>query len=577
MVTVGPSRTGEGQTIYGLGPTPGYGFGAGVFGYYNAYNPWIFGGMFRMNPCFGPYANPMIYNPFVPFGCVQYPTVTREQDYIPSSSSYSRGSTPPAKSDPVPSVKPPEEPAKPPQQTPPEPPKPVEKPKPDETPPSLDNLPLPTRRIPPWIIQPVKYEPPLTCSEERNAYYEAIGREDLVKFPPTDSQGRACERCDTKAYLGKMSQISEFAEIVKKGKAQNNLSLSENPIARGAQRLIAGVYGSCEFLNPSNLLCSEDELKGVSPEGELEKAEGRKVQNEKLVLETQPWLKQQCTPDPNVRAHAKCDGVCKKVPIFNFAGKFKYEMSRNGPQKVNINTTDGYNQLKFPEQKYGSGVDCSAFASASVVAAGLRIFPEGSTQKDPFRTDTATFLNMNSRNSCFAPVESSPESAANGDLLKSGDLVVWNGHMVVIESASNDPFGIQKWEKDPSGKPICDPKKNGFIDNLDFKVLNSTSLGGGMGLVRLRAKDFFKKTPDAITSLSEIAKSACERLLNKDASAKKFNGQVSYRGRNVFSILRHSGRERTDCILSDKELEITGMESCAKECLDQLAKERGKK
>jgi hypothetical protein len=69
-------------------------------------------------------------------------------------------------------------------------------------------------------------------------------------------------------------------------------------------------------------------------------------------------------------------------------------------------------------------------------AAGLAIKPYASVASN-IATSTE-YAQLNERNSCFA----SPRFSGS-ESIKSGDILAWSGHVIMIDKVGADPFGLE--------------------------------------------------------------------------------------------------------------------------------------
>ena len=124
------------------------------------------------------------------------------------------------------------------------------------------------------------------------------------------------------------------------------------------------------------------------------------------------------------------------------------------------------------------GIDCSGFIVSSLAAAGLKF----RTDQRPSFIGTTSFVSEvdpdTHANSCFSRVSPSQDSGR----LRSGDLFIVPGnHVLIIDSAGPDPFGISRVSQCSEISPA----------HFDFRVIQSSGTGNGIGVNRMEASQYF--------------------------------------------------------------------------------------
>ncbi|MEQ1877883.1 MAG: hypothetical protein ABL958_14670, partial [Bdellovibrionia bacterium] len=137
--------------------------------------------------------------------------------------------------------------------------------------------------------------------------------------------------------------------------------------------------------------------------------------------------------------------------------------------------------------------------------------------------------------------------ADGGSFLKAGDIMVQEGHALIVERAGEDPFGLNaRFEEIKNGGTAqsCDPSLEMDYDaaKFDFDVIMSGTLDDeGLGIIRMRASDYFKKSP-MVAKLHQLLIKACKAYVSKNRlTPDETGGFVHSPGKSArdIAIIRH--------------------------------------
>jgi hypothetical protein len=319
------------------------------------------------------------------------------------------------------------------------------------------------------------------------------------------------------------------AKLIKSEKAMNEIFASSNAtcnevsklaftsarapastqVVQATNKLMAVYFQSCEAPKLPPLRSSDPSLEGVRTvctEGVV--GCKRYYQNLNDVLATHHYIEPQT---PNL---AKCANVREKPPIYDFGGRPTMDSNRG--------------RLNF-FQNYGGteilGIDCSAYIASVFVSSGLRLQPDRNPRAMDVNTSTSAMLNWNSSNSCFNGAVIAPGQTQ----LAPGDVILWRGHVVLVDSVGADPFGL----KGISNISQCESLSP---QRFNFTISQSSPYKGSLGLQRSIAADYFSSL--GADSLGRKAVMAYARA----ACRAGFIGKpIDPQEKGSFVLLRHSG------------------------------------
>lgn len=273
---------------------------------------------------------------------------------------------------------------------------------------------------------------------------------------------------------------------------------AENPILKlqnahwGALKVVGVAYQSCPSLEVAPLTSKSPDVQGITRTGTRDDGGGiRYVTNAPALMQSNPYLK---TFVPG----GSCRDIRSSPPIYDFGGKpavtgAALDLFKNGG--------DGTSAL---------GIDCSGFVSAALLTAGLKL-----SSSAPIRASHASaYASSNFKRpgesglDCLAPVQVTPTES-----LRSGDIVAMDGHVVMVEVPTGDPFGIAGITSvsDCKAGPIA-------VSKFNFVIVQSSSSKNGIGINRYQAKEYLKDGGSIADGLTQYAIAACQARLNKASS-----------------------------------------------------------
>jgi hypothetical protein len=302
----------------------------------------------------------------------------------------------------------------------------------------------------------------------------------------------------------------------------------------GARWTFANIYQSCEILQLPDLSVQTPELQGVAKDNKVDQVGwGRKYTSIPLLQKTHFYL----NFGPESREFSRelptaCRSVRNAPPVYDYGG---------------VPHWDGLNTLNFFANSGTGGpalgVDCSAFVSSAIAQAGLRYSPGLPNKPIYSRRNSSDFLHPEASGlSCFDRIEVNSSHS-----LQVGDIMAIQGHVVLIDRVSVDPFGISQVTK----KEDC---KNLRWDNFDFTILQSSPSKNSIGVNRFGIHDYLSEGAPAMErGFLKYAVAAC---------LSRFDGKTRKLMDTEVSIIRHKG---TPECLSNKRVQFTG-DDCVRSC-----------
>jgi hypothetical protein len=244
--------------------------------------------------------------------------------------------------------------------------------------------------------------------------------------------------------------------------------------------------------------------------------------------------------------NGSCQDMRKTPPIYFYGGR----------PSVKGNVVDILGTHKSSGAAV-AGLDCSAFVSTALIAAGLKITPKSTTTQ--LVSSGFTALGGNGKD-CFDRPEFTP-----GSSLYAGDIVSWNGHVFMIDSAGIDPLGIEKAKREgrfPKTVNECN-RFSVRSKDLDFVIIQSTGYGD-VGVMKMQARDYVGNSV-SWSHVNELAIQACKAEFQGSAQGtfKTKSGNVST------NLIRHRGKEVEGCVMKPEERPQLKGESCIDQCFAQ--------
>ena len=308
----------------------------------------------------------------------------------------------------------------------------------------------------------------------------------------------------------------------------NQMKHSLHPLVYGALKVMAVAYQSCAVLDLP-LMPFGYKLRGVKKTTRHDRRGWKRaITNVNLVKNTHYYISQTNIANPQA-----CFNVSRSPLLFDYGGKPNVD----SPYSINI----------FKNNKSSArllGLDCSGFIASAIAVGGLRL-----KQNVPFKPSHTLGINVSmlrraQRNglSCLSKQDLSPANP-----LMPGDIIASRSHhSIIVESASQDPFGISHIQS-PS---LCAYQKI-KTSRFQFSIIQSSVHNNGVGINRMHITEAKKEIPSITKGLKQWASRVCY---------KKF-GLNKYPHINHISIQRHKGTN--GCF--NREIRMVGQD-CMSHC-----------
>ena len=325
----------------------------------------------------------------------------------------------------------------------------------------------------------------------------------------------------------------------------SNLDIGESTLAaEGARKVLASIFQSCKAIEePITPETSPQNASGVKSADYNKNHVGkeRKFTDKSTYIETHPVLK--ILNDDSSYPTDGCYDATEVPPVYAYGSKAK-------PSGNNEWSLDQAGPGVIPSSAEASGIDCSGMISLALGSQGLKF----TTNEKNYSQRSTTGFNdlLGKSNSCL---KHAPFSGSTTIL--AGDMVnTKKGHIIMIDSVGDDPFGIKKVKSEGGS---CNDIS---VVDFDFTYIHSGPAKGNIGPSRVEAK---AGGTGHIDKLLVVAREACEKG-NQEYSSEKISNSANL-GSKSFSIIRHDS-ENSDCI-SDQKQKIQG-ESCIKQCTEDI-------
>lgn len=311
-------------------------------------------------------------------------------------------------------------------------------------------------------------------------------------------------------------------------------SLKVSAPTQGALRVLGTAYQSCRSLRLPAMDSKTPATSGIVITGKHENGVGQKreVGNLKLVQQTHYYIRE------GIESPGGCFDVPAKPLIYDYGGKPYAGSDVSSPLDLFRDAGTGTKVL---------GIDCSGYIFSALAVSGLRV-SAGKTLKASLVYGINARMYMEPTNNgltCLAPVPSTPTAP-----LKDGDILASTGHIVMVTALGQDPFGLSR------AKTLADCKSSLLTHSgFDFDVLHSAPIKSGVGINRIKAKDYLNESSSMKTALVEYAVAACKA---------RFTGQSSTIKPTSARLVRHKGTP--EC--RDKPVSLS-RESCVRHCTDE--------
>lgn len=334
---------------------------------------------------------------------------------------------------------------------------------------------------------------------------------------------------------------SHFSELERETQGRNSgcapepeaslvpLSAARDLAFLGARKAFAVSYQSCQVQNLPALNDDVADVKGISIVGDHPSGGKKRVISDLNAYVTSNYYLRAITETPN-----RCLQIKKNPLIYDFGGKPSATSAADSKLDFFKNAGSGTETL---------GIDCSGFVFSALATSGLKLKKDGRLKAiSVFGISARMYMNPKENGlTCIEPVKL---TATNG--LRRGDIIAQSGHVVMVDSAGEDPFSIAGIEKaeDCTGARLS-PRR------YDFVIVQSSPTKGGMGINKIRAADYLQENIKMANGLRDYAIAACKARFGQSHTVKTTDAV----------LVRHSGT--SDCMDTRVKLQS---EECVAAC-----------
>lgn len=298
-------------------------------------------------------------------------------------------------------------------------------------------------------------------------------------------------------------------------------------VAGGMNRVFTTLYQSCKVEELPDMDARTPAVSGISVVGKHSDGIGnkREITNLGAVQSTHYYIRG-IAPE-----NSSCYMVKDNPPIYDYGGE--PSVSSAGRQ-INLFKNAGTGSKAL-------GIDCSAYVSSGIAAAGLRYKPSVANKPIFIRMTSSDFINAKKSGfSCFDNVTVSSQSS-----VKPGDIVAVVGHVVEIDKVGSDPFGL-RFVSNINGCSSLNYK------DFDITITQSSPSKGAIGVNKFKIKDYLDETTKMRNAFVQMGYYAC---------LAKFQGKSYKPEQSAWGFIRH--KDTTEC--KDERVAMTG-ESCVQSC-----------
>jgi hypothetical protein len=290
---------------------------------------------------------------------------------------------------------------------------------------------------------------------------------------------------------------------------QQAISNGESLAVFGGRWTFATAYQACQSVQLPSMNDQTPELQGIKITGKHSDGVGNKraIASLSLVQNTHPYLK-------TISSYgAGCFNVRQNPLIYDYGGKPYGTTSSTSTIDFFKNNGSGTSVL---------GIDCSGYVYASMATAGLRL-KEGRALKasDSWAWGSTSYVEPTKNGlTCLAKI---PVTATSS--LKAGDIVAVPGHVLLIDKAGADPFGLASVTKESD----CSKLNS---SSFDFVVAQSSPSKGAVGINYFEARNYLPTSEKMKAGLEKYGYYAC---------LAKFNKKTYTPSLGTLSVVRHKG------------------------------------
>lgn len=283
------------------------------------------------------------------------------------------------------------------------------------------------------------------------------------------------------------------------------------PPVYGGLKTVAVAYQSCEAGEHAPLGDETENIEGIEIVGQHSSGTGfkREIKDLKRMIASHPYLRTYKRPLPS------CHDVLKTPPIYDYGGK-PFTTSAN-EKLIDLFKSAGSGSKEL-------GIDCSAFVYTAYAVSGLKLKKESSLKASLIKGVSSSMMADPQRNglSCLEHARFTKDAH-----LLAGDIISIKGHVILVEDVEKDPFGVGNIDSASD----C-TLKNMDVGAFRFTLLQSSPSKGGIGINRMRARDYLTNSSTMGAGLREHAVNACKaRFTSSTVSSKSSKA----------SIVRHTG------------------------------------
>lgn len=299
----------------------------------------------------------------------------------------------------------------------------------------------------------------------------------------------------------------------------------------GAYKTFAVAYQSCNAVAITALDWSNSDVRGINVIGTHPNGVGlkREVASASSVMSSNPYYSRR----QGVRSG--CFSQSSNPLIYDYGGKPYVSSATSTELDYFRNAGTGTTAL---------GVDCSGYVSSALLVGGLRLRKNVSSKgAQTSGVNSAMFSKPEANGiSCLKTV-----AVSQTDSIRPGDIIASSGHVIMVDTVGRDPLGIQSIQRASD----C-TTANLSTARLDFTIIQSAPVFGGMGLDRMHASEYLQENASMRQVVSAYAVAYCKARF----------GTVSTPSGLAASIVRHLGT--SECM--DPTRVTLAQESCLAEC-----------
>ncbi|MGZ3769451.1 MAG: hypothetical protein ACXVCP_00515 [Bdellovibrio sp.] len=355
--------------------------------------------------------------------------------------------------------------------------------------------------------------------------------EDGNKSSSTD-KSNATDTADNSVNSPASSDTQASVAETKNGFEYHKLQALNNGIslaAFGGRWAFATAYQSCHSEQLPAMTSQTAELKGVSIVGKHSDGVGKK-----RMISSLPDVQSSHYYIRDMQNYGEgCFNVRQNPLIYDYGGKPYATTAANSPLDLFKNNGDGTSVL---------GIDCSAYVFTAMATAGLRL-KAGRALKasDSWAWGSTSYLEPQQNGlTCLSKINVTPTVS-----LKAGDIVAVHGHVLLIDKAGDDPFGINSIKAAKDCSKISSK-------SFDFIIAQSSSSKNGIGINYYDARDYLTTSDKMKVGLEKYAYYAC---------LAKFGNKTYTPNVGSLSVVRHKGT--AECMATRVTM---AKESCIQSC-----------